>query len=322
MKLLTLTTILTATLATAHMYLSFPTPLDNSDPDNNRPLSPSGSDFPCKGLLHLVSSTKSSVAWTAGQPVQFTIKGVAIHGGGSCQVSLSVDGGSTFRVLHSWEGNCPRTKEDNVFEFIMPRDVPEMRGAVFSWIWLNRLGNRELYMDCVVVDVVGRRGKKQKQHGSDKFSAISFNERPQIFVANLAGINSCKTLEGKPVKFPYPGPDVTSSDGEETADPVGDCHGGPGPAPAYRGGESHNSVEVMEPPAPTSGDMSNDLSTTRNPGTHETMRPDNSSGNGQDSIYRPGNDWPQNYARVSESGDKLGAVSFVSGLALLFMMLL
>lgn len=347
------------TPASAHMHLTSPIPLDHEDPDNNRPLELDGSDFPCKGLVHKAAEAEPSLTWTAGSFASFSIKGGAIHGGGSCQASLSVDGGETFRVLHSWEGNCPQTIDEHTFDFRVPSDTPDAKNAIFSWSWLNRFGNREYYQDCAVVNIKGRRGghyhmsdddneyennhsyhadgdgeawnfhgRPDDSHSVSHSDEIPFSRRPQIFVANLEGISSCKTIEGKPVKFPHPGPDVTS-DGSETYDPDGECDG-PGPAPAADSGEHHGHTSAEPSPSNKTSEkpgkhttMVVDPTTTTTAGVatkpeyndgseatsmpknhsesiwypvappHQTQKPGNASSIGSD--YRPGNDWPKDF---------------------------
>lgn len=39
--------------------------------------------------------------------MRVSLEGAAIHGGGSCQASLSYDNGGTFKVLKSWIGIYP-----------------------------------------------------------------------------------------------------------------------------------------------------------------------------------------------------------------------
>ncbi|KAL2136211.1 hypothetical protein VTI74DRAFT_4841 [Chaetomium olivicolor] len=147
------------------MEMSYPPPLKSKANPNSgeqvdysmtSPLKADGSDFPCKGYLSLLNTTQAKpvASWTAGQTYNFTISGGAAHGGGSCQAALSVDGGKTFRVLHSYEGGCPRQGQSS-FPFAVPGDTPTAQGAVFGWTWFNNLGNREMYMNCAVVDILG-----------------------------------------------------------------------------------------------------------------------------------------------------------------------
>ena len=191
------------------------------------------SQFPCQGHVsgaatELGSGEAASVAaWRAGSEVNITISGGAVHGGGSCQASLSYDGGSTFRVVHTWLGSCPAASAGNQQQpqhggaggselgLRIPPDAPTAEHVLFAWTWFNRLGNREMYMSCAVVDIGGP--------GTAGKAKVPFVDRPGIFVANLG--NDCSTLETKDVRIPDPGPDVTVREGSwGFADPKGgDC---------------------------------------------------------------------------------------------------
>lgn len=65
----------------------------------NAPLAQDGSNYPCKGYNSLLASTPIKDTLTAGQTFSISIGGTASHNGGSCQVSLSYDGGETFAVM-------------------------------------------------------------------------------------------------------------------------------------------------------------------------------------------------------------------------------
>jgi len=78
-------------------------------------------------------------------------------------------------------------------------DVPMPKGvksgnAILSWTWFNTIGNREMYQNCVNVDITGGSGD---------------GTFPPLFVANLAGINSVVTTAESDVLFPEPGEFVT-----------------------------------------------------------------------------------------------------------------
>ncbi|OBT69722.1 hypothetical protein VE03_00859 [Pseudogymnoascus sp. 23342-1-I1] len=206
-----------ATTSFAHMQMSDPPPLrstynkksTNIDYSMTSPLSDTGSDFACKGYLtDLALPAGDSVAtWAAGSSQKFTIVGNAPHNGGSCQASISTDSGKTFKAIHSYIGNCPLVAD---FPFTVPADTPVGK-AVFAWTWFNKVGNREMYMNCASVTISA---------GTGSTPAVAFADRPAMFVANAG--NGCTTVESKDLKFPDPGPDVTE-DTAGTADPVGTC---------------------------------------------------------------------------------------------------
>jgi hypothetical protein len=69
----------------------------------------------------------------------------AAHSGGSCQASLSYDGGETWIVVQSWEGNCLRVRKgqegqltnsydaDQSYSFDLPGSLPGADTAIFAW---------------------------------------------------------------------------------------------------------------------------------------------------------------------------------------------
>jgi hypothetical protein len=208
--------------ATAHMQMTYPPPLKSkSNPHTSpnqveysmtSPLKADGSDFPCKGYLSLLNAPDGNpvASWAARQTYNFTISGGAAHGGGSCQAALSVDGGKTFRVVHSYEGGCPGQGESSL-QFAVPGDTPATEKGVFAWTWFNNMGNREMYMNCAVVGIQGGSGG-----GGEK---VAFADRPGLFKANIG--NGCRTVDSADVKFPDPGPDVDSKGNAKP--PTGSC---------------------------------------------------------------------------------------------------
>ncbi|KAI9833348.1 MAG: hypothetical protein M1819_003743 [Sarea resinae] len=208
------TTLALTTSSLAHMQMSWPYPIRSSfDPQNNytdidysmtSPLNSDGSNFPCKGYQN--DATKHTTAtYTAGDVYNMTLAGSATHGGGSCQLSLSYDDASTFKVIHSMIGGCPLV---TTYDFTVPTYAPSGT-ALLAWSWVNLEGNREYYMNCAQVDVIG---------GEDA-SADEFDALPEIFVANLGGINNCTTVEGQQVVYPDPGPEVEYGSGESASSP-------------------------------------------------------------------------------------------------------
>ncbi|KAI2956396.1 CAZyme family AA11 [Aspergillus niger] len=185
------------TYTAAHIQMSDPLPIRSplntnssiKDYSYTSPLSATGSDFPCKGYA---GDPFDSVAeYTAGQEYAITLAGTATHGGGSCQISLSYDMGETFRVIHSILGHCP---EPLHYSFRIPEDAPH-GPALLAWTWFNKIGNREMYMNCAQVtiqppisDVGALQGEMQQ---------ASWLERPPIFLANINGEGQCVTIEGE-----------------------------------------------------------------------------------------------------------------------------
>jgi hypothetical protein len=223
-----LTALVFATSARAHMQLSYPPALrsstnaiavkaapNNIDYSMTSPLKGDGTDFPCKGYQSDLGTPAGASTATFDQGGQYniTLTGGATHGGGSCQASLSYDGGKSFNVIHSWIGSCPLSSGED-FSFTVPSDAPT-GAALFAWTWLNKIGNREYYMNCASITIAA---------GTGSTPAVSFKSRPDIFVANLD--NGCTSVETKEVIFPNPGPpaDITTALQEESSGSyVGTC---------------------------------------------------------------------------------------------------
>ncbi|THY90980.1 hypothetical protein D6C80_09370 [Aureobasidium pullulans] len=159
----------------------------------------------------------------------------AAHGGGSCQLSITYETdpqkvklASAWKVIYSMEGGCPTNSlmnlntgfdgplgpynaavqcDDsysnnfdclNTFNFTIPEGVKNGQ-ATLAWTWFNNVGNREIYMNCVAIDITG---------GSDDSTMSDF---PDIYLANMGpAYGSGKTVDNQNVKFPEPGKYVTT----------------------------------------------------------------------------------------------------------------
>ncbi|KAI0124839.1 hypothetical protein BJ170DRAFT_726500 [Xylariales sp. AK1849] len=204
----------------AHMNMADPTPLRykgnpyvNGDVDSDITSPNTAATFPCKGALSVFSGAEGTpvAAWAPGSQQTITLEGGATHDGGSCQVSLSYDGGSNWTAIYSKIGDCPT---DPKLSFTVPDDAPAGDKVLLGWTWINHTGNREYYMNCASINITGSSTKKRevpkfaKERGVSK-RATAFKDRPAMFVANLfttAG-NAC-VKEGVDVIYPNPGPDV------------------------------------------------------------------------------------------------------------------
>ncbi|RAL02226.1 uncharacterized protein BO80DRAFT_424144 [Aspergillus ibericus CBS 121593] len=199
---------LLASSVSGHIQMSNPypirSPLDPNGDESKKdysytnPLSSSGSDFPCKGYAK--DPFRSVATYSPGGEYDLELQGSATHDGGSCQISLSYDQGENFQVIHSMLGGCPLTES---YKFTIPADAPS-GDALLTWTWFNKIGNREMYMNCAQVTIGGdAHSAKQKR---DSFSSL-----PPIFIANVNGPGQCTTIEGDDVNFPLPGPSVEGS---------------------------------------------------------------------------------------------------------------
>ncbi|KAK4940877.1 hypothetical protein LTR66_014870 [Elasticomyces elasticus] len=181
------------------------------DTINNSPLAADGSDFPCKlqpGAFH--APTEESIYW-AGQNNTIKLLGSATHGGGSCQVSLTTDREPTkrseWKVIKSYEGGCPAsvpgilpgdaTSDHSLqLHFAIPEGI-EPGKYTLAWTWFNRIGNREMYMNCAPITVANDSPSNSFDNTPKQSPAF-----PPMFVAN---INGCMTRENVDIRFPWPG---------------------------------------------------------------------------------------------------------------------
>ena len=95
--------------------------------------------FPCKGF-----PKGPSVATFNTNKISVTLEGTAVHGGGHCQFGVSYDD-KTFYVLHTVVGDC--LLRGMTYEFDVPR-INNSSDVTIFWTWINRIGNREYYMEC------------------------------------------------------------------------------------------------------------------------------------------------------------------------------
>jgi hypothetical protein len=200
--------------AQGHMTLHEPAPYGRPD---NSPIS--SSNYPCKVGSGLQANAVTRV--TAGTPMQVSFDGSAVHAGGSCQISLSRDGASSlnpnsqFKVIYSIMGGCPGVDgAGKKFQVNVPSEVPNGEYTL-AWTWFNKIGNREMYMNCAPISVSGGQG-----------SDGSFQSLPDMAVYNIASKNDCKTTETKDVQVPHPGKYVETGPGAALAPPTGSCASG------------------------------------------------------------------------------------------------
>ena len=266
MKLFTLTSILLSslTLVSGHARLRQPVPLGfGSTPQlsgnaYNNPLKYDGSDFPCKGLIGVADMTPQA-KWTAGAKGMFEIwpnegnggeGNMAAHSGGSCQISLSYDGGKSFKVLQSYEGGCPRDVPLNsniagpnqTFTFDIPKEA-KAGNALAAWTWLARTGNRgEFYMNCASVTIEGT--------GTSTLDTL-----PDMWVGELVKgditASMCRSTQNFYFLYPNPGDNVSKATDGEFKGPSG-----PGPDGTFN---------ACKAPGGTNSPPQNPTSSPRNP---------------------------------------------------------
>lgn len=126
-----------------------------------------------------IASIASVATLTAGSPFNIKLGGSATHMGGSCQFAVSYDQGATFAVIASVIGGCP-IDESYTIPSLPP--LPSATKALFAWAWQNKVGNRETYGNCAIVDIVG--------------TGTSYTG-PKLFRANSVPDGTCRTLGGQ-----------------------------------------------------------------------------------------------------------------------------
>lgn len=208
-----------AASASAHMIMTNPVPFGVATL-NNSPLEPA--DFPCK-QRNGVYAVDTRTPWNAGETQVISFEGSAAHGGGSCQFSITDDleptKESQWKVIQSVVGNCPTSLEGNVadttkgvpaekntndlntFPVTMPSNIPNGQ-YTFAWTWMNKVGNREFYMNCAPIQVGSDSNSATAADVAEALSAL-----PDMFVANLPGKGEgyCASTEGQDFAYPDAG---------------------------------------------------------------------------------------------------------------------
>ncbi|KAJ5483829.1 hypothetical protein N7539_006029 [Penicillium diatomitis] len=192
--------------AEAYLMVMEPEPY-GKDSLNNSPLAADGSDFPCK-LRPGAFEISGEATYRIGDDQVLKLEGSITHGGGSCQICLTEDRvptkDSEWKVIKSFEGGCPANVKgqlvggadsDNSLHlgFRIPEGIVPGQYTL-AWTWFNRIGNREMYMNCAPITVIGNNQSVMAGEPNASF--------PPMFIAN---INGCNTTEMVAIRFPEPG---------------------------------------------------------------------------------------------------------------------
>ncbi|KAI9157954.1 Chitin-binding, domain 3 [Paramyrothecium foliicola] len=239
-----------AAIVSGHILISNPAPYGASSLDL-LPLKMDGSDFPCKQREGVYNLDGASNVYPQGSTQQLSFTGTTVYGGGSCQISITQDlqpnADSVWKVIKSIEGGCPaRNVTGNLegdlmdptpdtYDFTIPADLPAGDYSL-AWTWFNKIGNREMYMNCAPLTVTGTEG-----------DVALFESLPDMFVANVnVGGSSCSTTEGTDIVFPQPGDDISRENvaTDAFAAPVGACPTGASEMPPV-------GQDPVMPPMPT-----------------------------------------------------------------------
>lgn len=205
---------LLANSASAHLIMQKPVPFGVDSLDNSPLEDAFPGNYPCKQRTGVYDITTMNFM-KVGEPQELSFEGSASHGGGTCQLAVSLDTeptpDSTFKIIQVFEGGCPISADGNSgthpFTFTIPEGFPN-GVSTFAWFWNNRIGNREAYMNCAPITVSG---------GADDLSY--YDSLPNLFLANLPS-SDCEAPESQSLKVPNPGQFVMKS-GDELVEPVG-----------------------------------------------------------------------------------------------------
>ncbi|KAK9440184.1 endoglucanase [Metarhizium brunneum] len=261
--------------SSAHIKLRAPVPFELPDPAHSLdPLLPDGTDFPCKNARYDAPTQGNEFAQGSDQTLKFI--GSAVHGGGSCQVSITTDlkpsKNSVWKVIKSIEGGCPaKNLSTNIlplnpnletpfeYSYTIPKDLAAGKYTL-AWTWFNKIGNREMYMNCAPISVTGSGGSKD-----------ALGTLPDMFVANTG--NGCGTLGNTDLKFPNPGKDLDQF-GQQTPAALtaatGNCAAASGPQPTGgaqpTGAPQPTSSAGVAPPADPNGTIPGGVFITKSQG--------------------------------------------------------
>lgn len=198
------------TAVQGHMIMANPVPYGYQTIDNS-PLT--GSNYPCKvtsdpATFYSLDGIDNTYA--AGSSQSLSFKGSAVHGGGSCQLALTNDmqpsASTDWRVILSIESGCPTTDGTTAatYNWTVPADL-EPGQYSFAWTWISKLaGQPEYYMNCAPITVTAATTRRARAASARR----ALSSYPELFVANLDAINSCKTTPSTDPVYPDPGPNV------------------------------------------------------------------------------------------------------------------
>ncbi|KAI0180554.1 hypothetical protein GGR52DRAFT_249252 [Hypoxylon sp. FL1284] len=202
-----------AALADGHMIMQSPKPFGLPGLDNS-PLT--AGNYPCKvkgdPATFYAGDLENTMA--IGETQTLSFKGLAVHGGGSCQLALTDDlqpsVSTSWKVIQSIQGGCPSKNGNSpdTYDFTIPEGIAPGK-YVFAWTWISKeSGTGEFYMNCGPVTVTG--GKSKRFDNETQAMVARDAQFPELFVANLADINDCKSELSSDVRYPEPGPDAKS----------------------------------------------------------------------------------------------------------------
>jgi len=152
----------------------------------------SGYLFPCKGF-----SRGPSTRVVNGNNVKIELEGSATHGGGHCQFGITYDD-RTFIVLKTVLDDC--LVNSMSYEMELPNNIPSDDVTIF-WTWMNRIGNREYYMECADITLNNQNGDKREVIITGKELLVvnlpGYSVVPEGLAGSIALLNSRRDISIK-----------------------------------------------------------------------------------------------------------------------------
>ncbi|KKY37794.1 putative dna-directed rna polymerase [Diaporthe ampelina] len=239
----TMIALLVATMAglvEPHMIMATPKPY--GDPDNS-PLT--SANYPCK-----VTSDPATFYKTDG-----IIDQNSMVAGETQTLSFSPSANTSWRVLLSIESGCPSKdgSSPSTYDYTIPSDLTPGHYS-FAWTWISKLaGQPEYYMNCAPIAVTAGKAKRDSEGVSLLPRDDSYVE---LFVGNLADINSCKSTPSTDPIYPEPGQKVETLGASPSLSSVSgsDCVAkgqttGAGPLPTATAGDTGGGAAAGTAPA-------------------------------------------------------------------------
>lgn len=173
-------------------------------------------------------------------------------------------------------GSNAEAIDPTTFPYKIPEGIAPGEYAL-AWTWFNKVGNREMYMNCAPIKVTSGSGKRSVPEPDsisiDQLKENHLNETmaaesnllpraasfPDMFKANLAIFGGCGVPESTDLQFPNPGQSVVKGAGATLGAPTGSCGAGAsaGGAAAVSGSGSSGSATAPQAsaaaPAPPAG---------------------------------------------------------------------
>ncbi|KAJ2884605.1 hypothetical protein FB639_001930 [Coemansia asiatica] len=179
--------------------------------------------------------------WDQIEPIGREDKIITAHSGGHSEFSISYDNGKTFAVLQqnlkymffgspSGLTNAPRKLK---YQIKLPDNLPGSDSALFAWTWVNASGNREFYMNCVDVRIIGEAGEFTGKKMTIANYGPDYPSIPEFRGKYTTGINLY--LNSRNITVSGPGnnatpdeEDTSTTDTETSQDEEGNSSGGDG----------------------------------------------------------------------------------------------